>query len=454
MALWVVLEVLGGRIVLAQNAAVALHATPYEVKMWQQRMQQGPYRDDWQRILSRAQNFLRQPQAELWPGNLTDQPWDGDKVQVRQQAVNVHPHRKQGDALRDAGFVYLLTGEIPYRDAVRQALLAQAGMPGADFHNVSRWNSQKAGLNNDNHNIVNWIRKLAYGYSYIRASVSPADKEVIDRWFLHAALFWDNCNHLYIAARFPRHYQDDYRLLQGSEKLEEPLGKTHWGGATVYKFHRAWLNKPAASNALVAAVGVLLGEATLKEHAKRFVKEWLMVCVTPDGTVCDQYRWNEHENPQTAFAYAGTAIGSIVTAADHLARAGDRELYEYTTSAGFYGWEGGPKGLRLVIQRLAELTLGDLGMAGGVKAFASKDESLTQLKLIGPRSNMVYDLGLLPANLYYDNALVKKAYSRPLSSRPHSGGYDAFGGDWGTYPGVRFMFAELEGKVWPYPQLR
>ena len=87
----------------------------------------------------------------------------------------------------------------------------------------------------------------------------------------------------------------------------------------VYKFQRAWLNQPAATNALVGSIGVLLGDETLKDHAKRFVKEWLMFAVAPDGSTADQRRWNG-ATPMHGFAYSGTAIGSILTVADHLAR--------------------------------------------------------------------------------------------------------------------------------------
>jgi hypothetical protein len=219
----------------------------------------------------------------------------------------------------------------------------------------------------------------------------------------------------------------------------------------VYKFHRPWLNKPAALNALVGAVGVLLDEPTLKGHAKRFVKEWLMFCVAPDGSVCDQRRWNKDENPQVGFAYAGTVIGSIVSTVDHLARAGDSELYDYETSFGYYGWAGGPKSLRLVLQRFAALTLGERQMPGGVRVYASQETLTEPAKQIGPGQMLAYDICLIPANLYYKDATVKQAYTRPLPQKPKNGGYDPWGGDWGTYPGIRFMFGQLEGTVWPYP---
>jgi hypothetical protein len=223
-------------------------------------------------------------------------------------------------------------------------------------------------------------------------------------------------------------------------------------GYMAYSFHYVWTNLGTHANALVAAVGVLLNNSTLKEHAKRFVKEWLMFAVAPDGTVVDQFRWNDQNgSPQLGYVYAGTALGSIITTVDHLARAGDAELYDYETSFGYYGWEGGPKSLRLAVQRYANLTISERGMGEGGRAYASKDDVLTQGKLIGPGTTKIQETYLIPANLYYRDAIVKKAYSRPLPQKPDSGGYDIWGGDWGTYPGIRFMFGQLEGVVWPYP---
>jgi hypothetical protein len=61
----------------------------------------------------------------------------------------------------------------------------------------------------------------------------------------------------------------------------------------------------------------------------------------------------------------------------------------------------------------------------------------------------VGDIYLIPANLFHNDDAVKWAYTRPMG--PNTGAdYDAWGGDWGTYPGIRFMFGQLEGIVNPY----
>jgi hypothetical protein len=435
---------------LAQSP-VAIHVTTQELNIWRQRLIAGPYKDDWQRISTRANSFRTNPNSELWPGNQTNETWNAQAVMKNQQGANYHPGRRRGDGLRDAGFVYLITNDPSYRDAVRRVLLDQANTAGTKFDETSKWSPTTTVLHNDEFEIANWLRKLAYGYSYIRSTLSDADRAIIDRWFLNAAMYWNQIINNRAKSRFPNRLKDDYKTI-GSQWPGSIDGKTHWGGYTVYSFHDPWKNIAATHNAMVAVVGVLLNNSTLKNDAKRFVKEWLMFAVAPDGTVVDQFRWNttDKKAPQVAYQYAGTVIGSIVVAADHLARAGDIELYNYQTSFGYFGWEGGSKSLRLALQRFAKLTLGERKLGGSVVVYASKDGVLSPEKMIGPGSSYVTDIGLIPANLYYKDEAVKMSYTRPMPAKPAGGGYDPWGGDWGTYPGVRFMFGQMEGLASPY----
>jgi hypothetical protein len=433
------------------ESPMAIHATQQELSIWRQRSISGPYKDDWQRILPRAQAFRSTPGSDLWPGNQESETWDAQAVIKRQQGANFHPGRRRGDGLRDAGFAYLVTNDTSYRDAVLGALLKQAKEPGTDFANASKWSPTTTVLHNDNFEIANWLRKLAYGYSYIRSGLSGADRNLIDQWFLNAATYWNQIVHNRAKSRFPNRLTDDYKTI-GVQWPDSIEGKTHWGGHTVYSFHDPWKNIAATHNAMVAVVGVLLNNQTLKNHAKRFVKEWLMFAVAPDGTVVDQFRWNTTDKtpPQIGYNYSGTVIGSIVVAADHLARAGDAELYNYKTSSGYFGWEGGPKSLLLALQRFAKLTIGERKLGGGVVVYASKDSALSPEKIIGPGDTYATDIGLIPANVYYKDTIVKTSYTRPLPTKPAGGGYDPWGGDWGTYPGIRFMFGQMEGLVSPY----
>jgi hypothetical protein len=442
------------RVALAAPPGV-IHATPEEIAIWRQRSQHDAFQTEWNRLLASAKAFRDHPDAALWPGNQTSHQWNAHQIRKKQQRPNYHPGRKRGGQLRDAGFVYLITGETSFRDRVRDTLLKQVTIPGTDFGNPAKWSRKDDCTGHHDFEIANWIRKLAYGYSYIRASLSEADQAVIDAWFKTAATYLDRAVHNNAKHRFPNRYRDEYDTPNPRSKYNpgNRRGTTHWGGPTVYSFHRAWLNIPATYNAAVAAVGVLLDDATLKDHAARFVKEWLMFNVAPDGTVADQFRWNtKTENPPLwAYHYAGTVIGSIVATVDHLARAGDVSLYEYETSFGHFGWDGGPKSLKRVLRRFADLTLSRQASDAQAKAYASTDAQLQLSEMINPGNSHIHAIYLAPANVYYKDPSLKKAYLRELPRKPFSPGCSPWSGDWCTYPSVLFMFGNMDNRVWPYP---
>jgi hypothetical protein len=435
---------------------LAIHATQAEVDIWRQRRINGPYLDDWNRIFSRANNFKSSPDKGLWPGNQLNTPWEGNKVREGNQNPNYYPggsssnpkgSRTWADGIRDAGFVYLITGDTSYRDLVRTLLLKQAAASGTNFSNTTKWRPTYINQDED-FQITLWLRKMTYAYSYIRSSLSSADRATIDAFFLKAGNYWDLVVHNSAKSRFPNRYQDDY---SNPKCCNEDKGLTHYDGYRTYSFGWAWDNKASQHNAAMAAIGAMLNDATLLSHAKRFVKEWIKYNTYPDGTVWDQRRW-QGATPQAGWAYASAPIGSNITAADHIARTGDMELYTYLTSEGVYGSAGGPKSLLKISQRLANLTLGK------AFAYASTDSTLSSFERIDPDGespnpvvHYVYDVALAQANVYYKDALLKSSYTRPMISNPSNGGYDPWGGDWGNLPGARFMFGQMEGKVWPYP---
>jgi hypothetical protein len=424
---------------------LAIHATQAEMDIWKQRRLNGPYLDDWNRILNRANSFRSNPTG-TWPGNQVNAAWGGDAVRDGNQPPNFYPDRTLASSMRDAGFVYLMTGDTSYRDPVRAKLLAQAAIPGTNFTNTTKWPGTYVNQDKD-FEITLWLREITYAYSYIRDSLSAGDKSTIDAWLLGAGTYWDLVVHNSAKNRFANRWTspDDFTTTRGASGCWE-CGLTHFGGYRTYDFGYAWSNKASQHNAAVAGIAVVIDNATLKAHAKRFVKEWLHANVYANGTVWEQTRWNQG-TAQAGWTYAMAVIGSNVTAVDHLARDGDTELYTYSTSGGVHGSSGGPKSLLLVLQRIANLTLNNQ------RAYASNTSTTDPSLLIDPNGtkSYVHDVALAQANVFYQDALLKTCYTRPMPSNPDYGGYDPWGGDWGNLPGARFMFGQMEGKVWPYP---
>jgi hypothetical protein len=430
----ITLLVLGTSEMTVPNASaqtkLAIHATQAEVDIWKQRAVSGPYKDGWDRIKSKADAFLANPDSR-WPGKTTDECY---------HYTDGTPGRTRDTGLRDAAFTYLLTGNISYRNAARDALLAQSLVPGTDFSNSTRW----CGISSAHHDTATWVRILTYGYSYLRASLTAAERNQLDTWFRKAAVYFDNALTGQAKIRFPNRDSNNYsqcaQVCPGTSR-----GVLYFSGPDTNQFHELWDNQGILRMAMVAAVGATLDDSALKINAKRFFMEWVKYAVWPNGAVFDQMRW-KNGIVSHGYLYSAAAIGSALTIADHLARAGDTSLYEFSTTVGMFGTEGGPKSLKKAMQHLAGQTLGT------IIEFASTTATSDQSKIIDAEMDETrIDYVFLSNNVFYKDAMIKSGYTKALPNSWASGGYDPRSGDWGTYPDIRFMFGQLEGQVSPFP---
>jgi len=70
----------------------------------------------------------------------------------------------------------------------------------------------------------------------------------------------------------------------------------------------------------------------------------------------------------------------------------------------------------------------------------------------------INDIWFSMANVYYKNTYIKNVYTRvtPMPAypaTPASAGGSAYSGPWDVFPGMLFMFGQMENQVWPYPNL-
>ena len=85
------------------------------------------------------------------------------------------------------------------------------------------------------------------------------------------------------------------------------------------------------------------------------------------------------------------------------------------------------------------------------KAYASTDAQLQLNEMINAGISHIHAIYLAPANVYYKDPSLKKAYLRKLPRKPFSPGCNPWSGDWCTYPSILFMFGQMDNQVWPYP---
>jgi hypothetical protein len=351
-----------------------------------------------------------------------------------------------------------VTGDTSYRDAVRAELLAQIADRGVDFSNTAKWNHNSGCLTggvDPTFELANWLNRLLHGYDYIRASLSSQDRTKIEAWFLTAARFFDYFATSGPSKRFPNRERDDYSSspLPRGDCANTSL---YYGGPCRYEWHDGWNNLNLLATRFTGLAGILLNDATLKSHAKRFVKEWFAYIVYPDGSQGELDRWAS-TSPDKGIGYWGGALAHVIALADAFARSGDPELYTYTTSAGMYGTAGGQKGLSLVLTRYLQYRDHTVRRYATTSSGGQTDSTLIDGVDASKGWQSINDIsnGTM-ANLYYKSDYIKLHYTRtrtglPAYPKDPAGGQGWWGGTDNIFPGMLFMFGQMEGKVWPYP---
>jgi hypothetical protein len=448
---------------------LGLHVTKEELDIWKQRASSGPYRSigdvstnspgDWTRINNNANSFRSgSATAETWTGQPSGSCWSSSS---NPPAL---PGRTRGEKLRDTAFRYLLTGDVNDRNYVLTGLLNQASQAGTKWNDNNRWQVASGCAVGDSHNheIAIWLVKILFAYDYIRHSISSADRATLDAWFETAAVFWEKNVHggsgglFGAAALFPNRKSNSYTgtFSCTNTKILYFGGPTYCGN-----FTGVWNNRAGTKVLLMGLVGIMRDNSTLKTEAKRWFREWMRFAVWPDNTESDFNRWTD-TYPILGWAYASLNAGAMAVLADTFARAGDRELYEFSTSEGYPNVmpSGGPKTLRGVITLHAQ-HVNHTVVRYGTNQSARNGNVTYRIDSINEISGAAHnnDVNFVLNNLFFKDAFLKSIYMRTAAnapaypSNPSTGGWCKWCGTWGIYPGALFMFGQMEGKVWPYP---
>jgi hypothetical protein len=198
------------------------------------------------------------------------------------------------------------------------------------------------------------------------------------------------------------------------------------------------------------------------------VSEFLKVGVYPQGAIADFNRYRDgNGEPSKGWKYGMENLGSTLLIADHIARAGDVGVYEYSTIAGTIDTagsvpddgitSGGPKTLRSTVrQQLRYIDEDSQPVRYGCDDCSSVEYRIDSRDDVTGIMRAA-EWGVLHANLYFRDPYVKSVYMRALPGTPglpvdprHGQGW-IWNGEHGAYPGVNLMYAQMEDEVWPYP---
>lgn len=411
----------------------------------------GPYREagdasenspgDWTRISENAETFRSDPSGKRWSG-----PGGSGCVDK-----NGDPPRAGADLLRDAAFYSLVMDDAQLREAAAAELVQQAGQAQLDFSDSDRWcrGVYDKGIS---FGIAALLTKLALAYDYLgEEAFSPEEHDRLRAWFRHAAgwLLADVEDKL--DENFSDRRSGDYRLSR-SRASDPGWGRVGYlGSQPTGAIARYYNNRRATAMFFVALIGWQQEDEKLIESSRRFVEEWLTYGVYPDGWTGEFERWRE-DLPDLGWAYStyNVALGSMT--ADLFARHGDDALFEFVTSDGVHGTEGGPKSLHGLLRAHAGYLDGTYERYGtNEKRHEGEDDYLIDGTHEPSDWYSVHDISAVVANRYYRDPYLRDVYMRtapgvpPYPEEPATqGGNNPWSGVWGIYPGALFMFGQME----------
>src|SRR5262249_19283522 len=152
-----------------------------------------------------------------------------------------------------------------------------------------------------------------------------------------------------------------------------------------------------------------------KTEAARIFKEYIRYDVFADGVVGHFKRWTTGD-PTLGMVYSLTAFGLMIQIADTNARNGDSSLYQYTTSEGLCGSQGGNKNLKFVLTELAKY-IDHTYLRYGTDQPANNGNASYLIDSINnlTGNQWVFDNVLAQANVYYQDTHIQSIYKRTAS---------------------------------------
>lgn len=396
-----------------------------EIKIWKSRQDDPYYASEFLRVKANANSFLTNPAADYYAG-------PKDPVVV---ADSKPEPQFQGRKICAAAFMYMLNQDPATGAAVKKQLQLQFRDPRVDFSNRQRWTIE---VNDRNPGFMcaQWCQTLLYAYVYTTGLFNEDEQKEAKMWFFHAGKYFvDNT-----VPRLNSLYSDKANYVFKTEALSAEI---MFDGSQRVPVNPLWYNNRRGEMLTFSSLaGVLTGEKELIDSGVNFIKEWLMCATWPDGTTSEYERWGS-TTPYLGWAYASYIPHNAIMLADILARGGDSSLFGFHTSKGSAGTAGGDKSILTVIRH-------QIGYASG------RIVRTIQGKKISPFNsdwNSSFDTWYSMANMWYESAEIKSAYSRtfPTTAVATAGGHNSYSGVWGMLPSVKIMYFNMEGKANVYP---
>ncbi|MDO1451346.1 T9SS type A sorting domain-containing protein [Rhodocytophaga aerolata] len=490
--------------ILVAQTRIGLHVTEAELDIWRLRANGNdstnykstndvsPYSPgDWNRIAQYASDFKNNTNNarinERYGGPTYNGPnepsWNGTGA-VPKNSLPI-PNLK-GFKLLSAAFYYMVKkggtnadpNALEYALKVKQELLYQVdSVPRLDMSNTTRWTGA---ISDEGPSmfIASWFTRLYFAYDYINnntvfsGTTGATERQKIDAWFLKAANYFAKNINDDLSLPFENRWNEDYDISaygtsSGVGSINTYTHKYANGnpGNGIPSLAKWYNNRRGTQVEFYNLVGIKTNNTSLLKSAKLFVKEMLKFSTFPDGSIGEFYRGEPTTLTEQGWQYGMVLLNNLVSIADHQARNGDFELYDYTTSDGKFGTQGGNKNLKLISELMLKLTKNEPSLEWYVynQQTPQLGNSSYRINGVDPVYNKYYvnDIWMSLPNIYWKSNLVKDIYTRNAAgTTPYPDGQinkvggvgatEPWHGGFGSYPGVLFMFGQMEGRAYPY----
>lgn len=314
--------------------------------------------------------------------------------------------------------------------------------------------------------------RLFYAFDYTYDLWTPSEITDYEAWMERACTLYRHIWSDYCYRCWPNRDSDDYSVVSwwaqtGQETTAQAQPYTHAdSGGTDYNFTAKYANWFQHNNRNMWYVqaeflwGLYKNDADKIDQAKRYVRETIMFGVWPDGMINEAYANGKYLRVGTgAHWYCTLQMTGAFMIAEHLRRRGDSSLYDFTTSDGIFGSEGGAKNLKLMADTHTENLR---GMAVHGRYFKDVDGTIgavNELFPLDPREpgasifRHKSEMCLAFANAYWKDTLIKNTYMTQSSgctpyTSPMAGPAYVVDGEWvdlsGGIPAAPLMTYEME----------
>ncbi len=184
-----------------------------------------------------------------------------------------------------------------------------------------------------------WLCRAITSFARVRQSIAAGDAATIQTWLLAQADYMERMLQTQLGSVLPNRANDDYTVRTGFAFT--PGGQdagvlARQGGVQLSRISLFYNNRRANMVMAVWLAGEHFGIPAFKEAAKRYVREWVIFSVYPNGDQGEWSRADDYGYPEQGFVYCAKNLAVAFEVASRAALEGDFSLLRFATRDGAY----------------------------------------------------------------------------------------------------------------------